>query len=62
MAFRAGTALRPAPPGELASIHMEERPSESSSCERKRTLQLVLWNNEPLARKHQLNRDTFIPD
>lgn len=35
MAFRAGTVLRPAPPGELASIHVE-RPSEASSCKRKR--------------------------
>lgn len=45
MAFSAGTALRPAPPGELASIHMEERPSESSSCERKRTCVTVVTND-----------------
>lgn len=33
MAFRADTVFRPALPGELASIHDEERPSEESSCD-----------------------------
>lgn len=32
MAFRAGTAFRPVPSGEVASIYVEERPSEASSC------------------------------
>lgn len=32
MAFRAGTAFRPVPSGEVASIYVEERPSEESSC------------------------------
>lgn len=45
MAFRDGTVLRPASPGELASIHVEERPSESSSWERKRNYVAVVVND-----------------
>lgn len=45
MAFRAGTVFRPALPGELASIHGEEKPSEESSCDRNRICITIVVND-----------------
>lgn len=50
MAFRAGIVFRLAASAELASIHVEERPREASSCEINRNQASVLLSN-----RHRFN-------